>query len=349
VAGIGEKTAITLLHTYNTLEGIYDHLDELSAGVRSKLETGREQAALSRKLAQIVTDLPMKIDLEKARPQHFEPAAVEALFRELEFRTLMTRLQNLMQTYGIASQTKSVEPVKGQQLALFAEEKPVIQVSTPANTEIQTHIVNTPQALVDLVGYENSNRLIDTETMTDQMRADLVGISLATNGDQGYYIPLGHKTQSEAQLPIAVVLDALRGPLCDKRIRKIGHNVKYDFIVLARYGLRVEPLSFDTMIAEWLTNPNSSNLGLKNLAWVRLDYRMTEIEELIGKGSKQISMADVPISQAAAYAAADAAVTLRLILCSKRRCSVPRQPNYSKKSKCPWSPYSPIWRWQALL
>ncbi|OGO26034.1 MAG: DNA polymerase I [Chloroflexi bacterium RBG_16_52_11] len=316
VTGIGEKTAITLLQTYNTLEGIYAHLDELSTGVRSKLEAGREQATLSRKLAQIVTDLPMKIDLEKARPQHFEPAAVEAIFRELEFRTLMTRLQTLMQNYGIAGQTKSVEPVKGQQLALFADEKPVIQISTPANTEIQTHIVNTPQALADLVRILENTDVIsfDTETTsTDQMRADLVGISLATNGDQGYYIPLGHKAQSEAQLPIAVVLDALRGPLSDGRIRKIGHNVKYDFIVLARHGLRVEPLSFDTMIAEWLINPNSRNLGLKNLAWVRLDHRMTEIEELIGKGAKQISMADVPISQAAAYAAADAAVTLRLI------------------------------------
>jgi len=152
----------------------------------------------------------------------------------------------------------------------------------------------------------------DTETTsTDQMRAELVGVSLAVDPGKGYYIPVGHR-QGE-QLPLKVVLDALRGPLTDERIPKAGHNLKYDYVVLARNGLRPRPLAFDTMIAEWLINPASRNLGLKNLAWVRLDYRMTEIEELIGKGAKQISMADVPITQAAAYAGDDAAVVLRLI------------------------------------
>jgi DNA polymerase I len=96
-------------------------------------------------------------------------------------------------------------------------------------------------------------------------------------------------------------------------IPKVGHNIKYDFVVLARYGLRVKPLSFDTMIAEWLINPDSHNLGLKNLAWVRLCIQMTTIEELIGKGKKQITMADVPISKVASYATADALVVLKLI------------------------------------
>jgi DNA polymerase-1 len=108
------------------------------------------------------------------------------------------------------------------------------------------------------------------------------------------------------------VLDALRKPLTDPNIPKIGHNLKYDFVMLARYGLRVAPLSFDTMIAEWLTNPASHNLGLKNLAWVRQGIKMTNIEELIGKGKKQITMAQAPISQVTQYAAADAEVVLRL-------------------------------------
>jgi DNA polymerase-1 len=107
-------------------------------------------------------------------------------------------------------------------------------------------------------------------------------------------------------------VEALRGPLTDHRLPKIGHNLKYDFVVLARHGLRIAPLAFDTMIAEWLVNPTSRNLGLKNLAWVRLDVRMTEIEELIGKGKNQRSMAEVPIQVVAAYAADDAAVPLKL-------------------------------------
>jgi len=310
VAGIGEKTAATLLETYGDLDNIYTHLEEIKGSLRDKLETGRDNAYLSRTLATIVTDLKVPLDLEQARPQRFDPAEIEAIFRELEFRTLMTRLTALMQTYGMGT------PQKGQQLSLFDKPAPKQKAQTLVveGGALQIQMVNTLPALDELVGRLQSASMIsfDTETTsTDQMRAELVGISLAVDPGKGYYIPVGHR-QGE-QLPLNAVLDALRGPLTDERIPKAGHNLKYDFVVLARNGLRPRPLAFDTMIAEWLTNPASRNLGLKNLAWVRLDYRMTEIEELIGKGAKQISMADVPIEQAAAYAGDDAAVVLRLI------------------------------------
>ena len=110
-----------------------------------------------------------------------------------------------------------------------------------------------------------------------------------------------------------MVFEALRKPLTDARIPKVGHNLKYDFVLLARHGLRPAPLTFDTMLAEWVANPASRNLGLKSLAWVRQDIQMTTITELIGKGKNQITMAEVPVAQAAAYAAADAEVVLRLI------------------------------------
>jgi DNA polymerase-1 len=145
------------------------------------------------------------------------------------------------------------------------------------------------------------------------MRAELVGISLAVSTERGYYIPVGHRTENEAQLPISEVITALKGPLTDPRLKKIGHNIKYDYVILARHGLKISPLSFDTMIAEWLINPISRNLGLKNLAWVRLNLQMTNIEELIGSGKNQRSMAEVSISTAAAYAAADAVAVLRLM------------------------------------
>ena len=310
VAGIGEKTAISLLQSYSSLDGIYAHITDISGSVRTKLESGREQAYLSYKLAQIVTDLQISVDLQQARPQSFDPAKLEALFRELEFRTLMVRLTNLEQSYGIGAAPKA------QQLNLFAAERPVIQQAPPPAGEIKYQVIDTSAALTSLVErLERATSIsFDTETTsTDQMRADLVGISLAVDGDQGYYIPVGHSPGQGEQLPLSQVLDALQKPLTDERIPKIGHNLKYDFVMLARYGLRVRPLAFDTMIAEWLINPTSRNLGLKNLAWVRLDYKMTEIETLIGKGSKQITMADVPIAQAAAYASADAAIAFRLL------------------------------------
>ena len=317
VAGVGEKTAASLLQTYDTLDNIYAHLDELSAGVKKKLEAGKENAELSRKLAQIVTDLDIPIDLEQARPHAFDPETIEGLFRELEFRSLMSRLLSLEQSYG------KTRPGEAQQLSMFAakqvveavEQAPVKAKSEAAVADTYT-IVDSPAKLQDLVKLLNTAEMIsfDTETTsTNQMQAELVGISLAVVAGHGFYIPLGHQAGSGAQLDRQQVLDALREPLTNPNIPKIGHNLKYDFVVLARYGLRVQPLAFDTMIAEFLCNPASRNLGLKNLAWVRQDVRMTNIDELIGKGKKQITMAQVPIEQAAAYAAADAQVVLGLI------------------------------------
>ncbi|MBP1701473.1 MAG: polymerase [Chloroflexi bacterium] len=310
VAGIGEKTAVSLLQTYQTLDGIYKHLAEVGGSVQKKLEAGHDAAYLSRTLATIVCDLEVPLDLERARPEHFDPAQVEALFRELEFRALMPRLTALEQDYGKRPASK------GQQLSMFAAEpaaQPEIQAA-PVEPHSYT-LVDTPQALQALIDRLTAAAQIsfDTETTsTDQMRADLVGISLAVEPGHGYYIPVGH-VNAGRQLPLADVLDALRGPMTDPRLPKVGHNAKYDFVVLARQGLRVAPLAFDSMIAEWLIDPNSRNLGLKNLAWVRQDIRMTSIDELIGKGKNQLTMAQVPIEAAGAYAAADAEVVLRLI------------------------------------
>jgi DNA polymerase-1 len=229
----------------------------------------------------------------------------------------MPRLINLEQSYG------KTRPSDGQQLSMFSASQGNVAVpSKPARARLQPTdealytVVDNPEKLKDLVSQLNAAKQIsfDTETTsTDQMRADLVGISLAVEPGHGFYIPVGHQAGSGVQLDRQMVLDALRQPLTNPQIPKVGHNLKYDFVVLARYGLRVQPLAFDTMIAEFLSNPASRNLSLKNLAWVRQDIRMTHIEDLIGKGKNLITMAQVPIEQAAAYAAADAQVVLGLM------------------------------------
>ncbi|MCJ7724433.1 MAG: hypothetical protein MUP03_09895, partial [Anaerolineales bacterium] len=306
VPGVGEKTAQALLTTYKTLDNIYSHLEDIEPRWRSKLAEGKESAYMSRDLATIRTNLPVKLDLEQARADRFDPAAVEALFRELEFRTLLDRLMRL-------SNTSSADTSAGtQQLSFFGQGPVVIQTPVPA-ADIEVHIAETTNLLDDLSTRLNSARMIsfDTETTsTNEMQAEIVGISLAVREGEGFYVPVGHSAGKN--LPLDKVLSALRGPLTDPRIPKIGHNLKYDYIILARCGLRVEPLSFDTMIAEWLIDPASRNLGLKNLALARLGEEMTHIEDLIGKGKNQGSMADVPIETAASYAAADAEICLRL-------------------------------------
>lgn len=311
VKGVGEKTAQSLYETYASLDDIYAHLEQLPAKVRTKLEENRATAYLSRNLAQIHTDLPVRLDLEHARADQFDAAQVEKLFRELEFRSLIPRVAKLPGGPGVKA-----ESTKSGQLSLFeaaATPAPVVEVTRPVSGP-RTEIVDTPEKLESLAASLSQAAVIsfDTETTsTEEMQAAVVGISLATQPGAGWYIPVGHL--GGPNLPIDQVLDALAGPLTNPSIQKIGHNIKYDYLILARQGLRVTPLSFDTMIAEWLVDPNSHNLGLKNLVLARLGEEMTHIEELIGKGRKQITMDQVPVSAVGPYASADAETCLRLM------------------------------------
>lgn len=314
VSGIGEKTAISLLSTYGTLDAIYAHLDEVPGRFRPKLEAGKDSAYLSQNLARIHTDVPVSLDIESARTGQYDPQAVEALFRELEFRSLVSRLTALSKPKVAATPAAPTKPE--QQLSLFGDEIRVIGEPATAPTSITVHVVDTPEALADLVHQLQTASVIsfDTETTsTNPVQAELVGISMAVREGEGYYIPVGHRPGLGQQLPLEQVIQALREPMSNPAIPKIGHNLKFDYLMLARQGLHVTPLSYDTMIAEWLINPASHNLGLKNLAWIRLEKEMTHIEDLIGKGKNQISMAEVPVASAAAYAADDAEATLRLM------------------------------------
>jgi DNA polymerase-1 len=301
VRGVGEKTATQLLQEYGTLDEIYAHLEEIPTRFRNKLEAGREDAYLSRELGKIVTDIPVEFDLEACQVKAFDREVVSDLFRELEFRSLLNRLQ------------PEGETSSGRQMRLFEGGE-----AAPASNAAAAHVVDSPEMLERL-----ARRLTDADyiafdvetTSTDAMRAELVGISLATTPGEGYYIPVGHMPEiaGGSQLELEAVIDALRESLTKESIQKVGHNLKYDFLVLSRYGLRATPLAFDTMIAEWLCDPGSRNLGLKNLAWIRLGYEMTEITELIGSGRNQRTMAEVPIANAAPYAADDAVACIRLM------------------------------------
>jgi DNA polymerase-1 len=319
VAGIGEKTAIALIEKYGTLDNIYEHIDEIENRWKTKLEANRANAFLSHELAQIKTDLNIKIDLQRARAQDLDVPAIEAFFKELEFRSLLKALEKLTgQPASEPETTVSVSPAApapkpGQQMSMFATESRVI-IAPKIASNLTVNIIDTDKKLADLVKTLNKAPVIsfDTETTsTEEMRADIVGISLAIQEGEGYYIPTGHSAGNN--LPLKKVIEALKGPLTNPKIGKIAHNAKYDYIVLAKHGLHVSPLTFDTMLAEFIIDPSSRQLGLKNLAFVKLGEEMTHIEELIGKGKKQISMADVAIESAAPYAVADAETTLRLM------------------------------------
>jgi DNA polymerase-1 len=298
VKGIGAKTATSLLQQYGSLENIYDHLDEISsARFRKALEEGRDSAFLSKHLVTIVRDVPVTLDLEACRVGELDRDRVVNLFRQLEFRALLNRLPGGEET-GVPAQ-----------LSLFGEEPS----PAPSQAQADYYVVESAAALDALVAElrEAGTIAFDVETTsTDPMAAQLVGIALTAREGAGYYIPVGHKG-SDANLDLSTVVSKL-APVLQGGAPKCAHNANYDLTVLAECGLDVGPVTCDTMIAEWLINPASRNLGLKNLAWSRLGVEMTPIEDLIGSGKKQITMDRVAVAQAAPYACADVDMTLRL-------------------------------------
>ncbi len=306
VPGVGQKSATKLLQEFGNLENIYEHLDEIGTRVRNRLIEGREMAFLSQRLATIMCDLPITLDLDACIGQDFTLKPVDEIFSELEFRGMRSRLHHVYsQMHGEDIETGLVN----------------------AHEVVETKIVRNEVQLRDLAKLLSCADSIafDTETTSiDQMSAKLVGISLAVDAVKGYYVPVGH-TISDGQgqinmfsepvgdqLPLQAVIEALRGPLEDPLIAKIAHNAVYDVMILRRYGINVAPITFDTMIAEWVSNPISKFLGLKALVSQKLDIQMTEISQLLGKGKNQTTMDLIDIDEAAPYAATDATMTWRL-------------------------------------
>lgn len=330
VPGVGEKTALKLLEDYESIEEIYAHLDDLPQKFKTKLENGKDLAFTSKDLATIRTDIDIALDLEKSSTGHLEFKEVEKIFQQLEFRSLIGRLRDL--------EAKHAEFGPSQQLSLFGE--PLEKVGNLSLSHIETILVDTKEKLSDLENelVEAEFLSFDTETTdTDPIKAKLVGISISTDPARGYYIPVGHHS-SEKQLVLDTVIKVLQPYFENEKIKKIGHNLKYDGILLSKYGIHVQPYFFDTMIAAWLVDPGYAGFGLKDLANQYLNLQMTHIEDLIGNGKSQINMADVAIERVAKYAAADAAVPLALFPVLKELMEKKNAINIFEKLEMPLIP-----------
>jgi len=328
VKGIGEKGGAKLIQQYDTLEGIYEHLDDIARSTRAKLETDHDQAFLSRELGRIITDVPgIELNVEAGKTRDFDLVEVANLFVELEFNTIFNRIPGAPPD-KLPQDMATIKPARA---------------AKPAPPDGHYITVDTPQKLADLAAkLKQSQRLsVDVETdSTDEVQTNLVGIAITPNLGEGYYIPVGHgdKAQpkpgqtslfdlsptgssspapqpsgSPVQLDLSTVQTALAPILTNANITKYMHNAKFDMTVLERHGMPVQPPIFDTMIASWLGhNAPGARHGLKDLAREKLNIQMTEIKELIGSGKKQLTMAQVPIEKVTPYAAADVDMTLRL-------------------------------------
>jgi len=285
VPGIGEKTATKLIQAYPSLEALLERLDEVEpARVREALRAASTTVLASRALATIVRDAPVTLDLEQARFGYFDRERVLALFRELEFRSLVSRLPQPRQPIARSN------PPPSHRQAVFTEQE-------------------LEQLAGDLASCAAFALDVET-TALHPMYAELVGLAIATAPDRSYYIPLGHST-GDAQLDPSHVIATLGPYFRASNVQRYAHNGKYDALVLERAGFPRPRIDFDTMIAAYLLGENA--VGLKELAFTKLGWEMQEITELIGRGKKQLTMDRAEVARVTQYACADVEATYRLV------------------------------------
>ncbi|MDT8322558.1 MAG: DNA polymerase I [Bacteroidota bacterium] len=286
VRGIGEKTAIPLVQQFGSIPAIYEHLDDVSKkGVRGKLEEQRELAMLSRELVTIDTDAPVNVDPMDLRFTGKDTARLRELFTELELKRFIDRLDE--ETDSGEGGNAGVRDIESVEHAY----------DTVTDAESLRMMVE------EIAGY--GEFCFDTETSgTNPLRSDLVGLSFAVRPQHAWYVPVN------ADLPPEQVVDAVR-PLFSGKQTVIGQNLKFDLLVLRKYGIRSTQPLYDTMLAAYIHRPEGDH-SMDALAMQHLNYRPVSITSLIGKGRDQRSMADIPVEHVAPYAAEDADITLQL-------------------------------------
>ena len=306
--GVGEKTAQKLLTEFGSIERLLESTDQLKGALRTKIETHAEQIRFSKFLATIVTDAPIQFDAAACAISGPDRNALRELYTELEFRSFLTKLDV----------PPTDTPVPGQQLSLFANEltapppSPDDADTTDATTTPHTyHLVDTEEERCALA--ERLNQVeafaFDTETEgVDALHTRLVGMSFAVRAHEAWYVPVP-ADEEEACTTVA----PFAAPLQNAAIQKVGQNIKFDLMVLIKYGIRVDGPLFDTMIAHYLLHPELPH-NMDYLSETYLRYRPIAIESLIGpRGKGQRTMREVPVKDVCEYAAEDADVTWQLM------------------------------------
>ena len=309
VPGIGEKTAKKLISQYGTVEKVYENLDQLKGKQRENLELSKEQVALSKKLATILQDAPVKLSLDQMVRGSMNRTLLVQLFDELEFKNLSQRILG-------EDITSSAASPGNPQGSLFGEEETSETGADENNFDSISTVEHHYELVDDLSGVtllseklsEQEVFCFDTETTgLDFMDAKLVGIAFSWEAHNASYVAFG---QDDEQ--IRIWLGILEAPLKDRRIGKIGQNLKYDLHILKNYGIEVQGRLFDTMIAHFILQPEQKH-NLNILAEQYLGYSMVRIEELIGeKGKGQVSFGSVSVEKAKEYAGEDADITFQL-------------------------------------
>lgn len=306
--GVGEKTAVTLIKQFGGIDALLSGKDQLKGALKNKVTDNEQQILLSRDLATIRTDIPLPFSLDELKLHDIDREEVRKLFSELEFRSLLSRV------LGEGKKSARSVQIEGDLFAVNPTEDTEVQKKTNLrglNSVAHTYkLVEDEEEMRALSQKFLSAKTLslDTETTgTDAMTAELVGLSFAVEEFEAYYIPVPPERE-EAQKIVDIFKPAYENPSS----LKTGQNIKYDMLVLARYGVDIKGKMFDTMVAHYVLQPELPH-NMDALAEQYLGYSTIKIEELIGpKGKKQKNMRDLPPGDVYEYACEDADVTLRL-------------------------------------
>ena len=328
VPGIGVKTAALLINEYGDLDTLLENATQIKQTKRREsIVEHADKARLSRQLVRLRDDVPVEIQLDNLVRRPVEPENLLSFLTEQGFKSIIARVQSRYSS-GTLSETEG-------------QTAPSSTPSSPKYELVQS--LSALQSWVDEACRKGSVA-VDTETTSlDQSRAELVGLSLCIEPGRACYIPVGHRNSAEPesgtllaetqktadplQIPLEKTLDVLRPMLADPSILKIGHNIKYDMVVLSRYGIEVAPVD-DTMLLSYVLEGGAHGHGMDELAELYLGHTTIKYKEVTGTGKAQVTFDRVPLDQALTYAAEDADVTQKLYhllkprLISERMCTV---------------------------
>ena len=320
--GVGDKTAKKFLKQFGSMENLLDNLDHVQGKLKEKIEANKDLGVLSKKLATIITDVPVEFNAKDYELSTPDMEAATAIFEELEFRRIQENFRKIFSLSTKAAPTESTSASKptttpaAAQFDLFNPPPGQGTAVPESSRESQQSVIHHYQWVNSATGrrllleklMRQNSVCFDTETTgLDALQAELVGIAFSWEQKKGYYLALPPE-RAAAQ----IILEAFRPFFENEEIEKIGHNLKYDLKVLLKYDLKVAGPLYDTMIAHYLINPDMRH-NMDILAETYLNYSPQSITELIGKkGKNQGSMRDVPLDQQTQYAVEDADITLQL-------------------------------------
>ena len=286
VTGVGPKTAAELIQKFGSIESLYKRIEEVEKKkVKEKLERDKESAFMSRELVSIDTGMDLEFNSDLMKPGKVDSSTLKKMFEKFEFVSFLEGMQGEVK--------KSIEVDRSNYKTILTE-----------------------KSLKDLMKSLVKNRSFAFDVETTNKRpvwARMVGISFSFEDGNSYYIPLAHRyLGAPDQLDLKMVCEKLKTILEDKSIKKCGHNIKYDLIVLANEGIALDGLDFDTMIASYLLNPSSRGHGLDALSMEYFGHKNITYKEMVGSGNKEIGFDEVEVGPATEYAAEDSDMTWRL-------------------------------------